>query len=296
MMRSTADLHLRGTLLSMAGMTVISPDGLLLKLISDTDVWTILLYRLGFLAVCLALWLGLRYRRRWFDIWRGIGVPGLVAIAGFTGSGLGFVGAMRHTSVADTLLIFATIPLWSALIGWLFIRERVRPRTLVAMVIAVCGVGFIVAGSASRGALLGDMIAVGTAFSQACALVALRKAGNRDMTPVLCAAGALAALISAPFASPLNTTAHDMTILLFLGLVLQPVALTLFASGARYIPAAEVALMAMVETVLGPIWAWLGIGETPGMNTLTGGAIVLFAIAVNNLLALRERPAAARIP
>lgn len=270
-------------------MIVISPDGLLIKLIGDTGVWTIILYRLGFLAVALALWLALRYRRRWLDIWRGIGVPGVIAIAGLTGSGIGFVGAMTHTSVADTLLIFATIPLWSALIGWLFIGERVRPRTLAAMGVALCGVGFIVAGSLGRGALLGDMIAVGTAFSQATALVALRKAGNRDMTPVLCAAGLIAALIALPFADPVATTAHDMHILLFLGFVQQPLALTLFVSGARYIPAAEVALLALVETVLGPIWAWLGIGEAPGANTLIGGAVVLCAIIGNNLLALRAR-------
>lgn len=284
------DNHLRGTLLSAAGMMVISPDGLLLKLIGSADVWTIILYRLGFLSITLGLWLLLRYRRRVLAVWRGIGVPGLIATVCMVGASLGFVGAMRNTTVADALLIFATMPLWSALIGWLFIGERVRPRTVVAMLVALCGIAFIVSGSIGRGVLLGDLIALFTAISHGAALVALRKAGDRDMTPVLCAAGVLSALIALPFAAPPSlVSGHDMLILAFLGFVQQPLALVLFISGARYIPAAEVALLALVETMLGPLWAWLGLGEVPTTEAFIGGTIVLCAIVGNNMVALRER-------
>lgn len=283
--------HLRGMLISAAGMTVISPDGVLLKLISGTGLWTVVLYRLGFLALTLLAALALRYRREMPRLWRRMGRAGLFSALLLAIANITFVGAMLHTSVADTLLLLATLPFWSALLGRVCIGERVRLRTWIAMLVAVGGIVVIVGGSLGRGRALGDSLALITAILQGANLVVWRRSGDRNMLPALCLSGVLAALVGLALGHPLATTPHDMVILAFLGFVQQPLAMSLFLSGTRYIPAAEVALLALVETVLGPLWAWIGVGEVPARSALLGGVIVVGAIVVNSWLAVRaQRP------
>lgn len=284
-----ATAHLRGMLLSAAGMTVISPDGVLLKLISGTGLWTIVFYRLGFLAITLGVALALRYRARVWMVWLAMGRAGWLSSLLLGAANLTFVGAMLHTSVADTLLLLATLPFWSALLGQICIGERVRVRTWVAMLVALSGIATIVGGSLGHGKLLGDLLALATAVLQAANLVVWRHAGDRNMLPALCLSGVLAAAVGLVLGHPVSTTRHDMVILAFLGVIQQPLAMSLFLSGTRFVPAAEVALLALVETVLGPIWAWIGVGEVPAATALGGGVIVIGAIFVNSLLGVREQ-------
>jgi len=284
-----ADAHVRGMLLSAAGMTVISPDGVLLKLISGTGLWTVILYRLGFLAVTLALALAIYYRGRVVTVWRSMGHAGLLSSLLLGAANLTFVGAMLHTSVADTLLLLATLPFWSALLGRVCIGERVRLRTWGAMLVAVSGIVLIVSGSLGHGKLVGDLLALATAILQAANLVVWRRSGDRNMLPALCLSGVLAAGVGLALGHPAATTRHDMLILAFLGFVQQPLAMTLFLSGTRYVAAAEVALLALVETVLGPIWAWIGVGEVPTATAIGGGVIVVAAILANSWLGVREQ-------
>lgn len=280
---------MRGMLLSAAGMAVISPDGVLLKLISGTGLWTVVLYRLGFLALTLMAFLLIRYRRGWLALWRGMGRAGLLSAVLLGISNLTFVGAMLHTSVADTLLLLATLPFWGALLGRIFIGERVRLRTWLAMSVALGGIVIIVAGSLGHGKLLGDGLALATAVLQGANLVVWRRAGDRDMLPALCLSGVFCALVGLALGHPLATTRHDMLILAFLGFVQQPLAMSLFLSGTRYIPAAEVALLALVETVLGPLWAWIGVGEIPAASALIGGVVVVGAIVANSWFGVRAQ-------
>lgn len=291
MSQAPADAHLRGMLLSAAGMLVISPDGVLLKLLSGTGLWTVIFYRLGFLAVALGIVLALYYRHRVWSVWGSIGAAGWLSALLLGAGNLTFVGAMLHTSVADTLLLVATLPFWSALFGRFCIGERVRVRTWIAMLVALAGTVVIVGGSLGHGKLLGDMLALATAMLQAANLVVWRHADDRNMLPALCLSGALAAAVGLALGHPAVTTRHDMIILAFLGFVQQPLAMSLFLSGTRFVPAAEVALLALVETVLGPIWAWVGVGEVPAASALGGGVIVIAAITVNSLLSVRAQRA-----
>ena len=118
----------------------------------------------------------------------------------------------------------------------------------------------------------------------------LRKVGRRDMTPTVCLAGFLGAAVAFPLAAPATVNSYDLAVLAALGAIVLPLALTLFISGTRYVPAAEVALMALLETVLGPIWVWLGVGEIPAVLTVVGGVIVIAAIVGNSVFALKPRP------
>ena len=287
---TSRSLYMRGILLSAAGMAVLSPDALMIRLVRDAGPWEIIFYRTLFMGISLGVYLGIRHRRDLWATMRQAGWPlalstGLLAI-----SNIGFVGAITHTTVANTLVILATMPFFSAIFGWLLIGETVSRRTWTAIVAAIVGIVVIFSGSLGSGNWIGDALAVGTAIAHSLNLVVLRKVAPRDMTPALFLSGFAAAAMVLPFAAPATVNAHDLGVIAILGFGIVPLALTFYLSGTRYVPAAEVALLALVETVLGPIWVWLGIGEVPAPIAFLGGAIVLGAIVINALLALRRRP------
>jgi len=288
---SSRSAYLRGLALSASGMLVLSPDGLLLRLIRDATTWDVIFYRSLFIGISLTTVLAVWQRQRFLSHWRGIGRAGLLAAIFLAGGNIGFVGAVANTSVANTLVILAAMPFFAALLGRALIGERVRGRTWVAIGLAMGGILIIFAGSLGGGTWRGDLLAVFTTLMHALNLVALRMAGDRDMTPAVALGGILAALAVAPFASFAPLTGHDLAILGLLGLVQLPLALSLFIAGARTVPAAEVALLSLIETVLGPLWAWIGVGEVPRPASFVGGALVIVAVVLNSALGVRDRQA-----
>lgn len=288
-------LYLRGILLAAAGMTIISPDGMMLHSLESAPAIDVLFWRSFGVGVALTVILAMVYRGRLPGVVRAQGWPGAAAAALMaTANGL-FVVAMLHTSVANTLILLATMPFWSALLGVLLIGEAVRPRTWVAIVLALGGIGVIFSGSFGGGfgseTLLGDLAALGAALCHGLNLVMLRRAGDRDMTAALAASGFITATVCLPFLSPGAVAPRDWAILLALGFVILPIALTLFFAGARYAPAAEVALLSLIETVLGPLIAWAVLGDAPTQRALIGGGLVLAAVGGNALIGILRRPA-----
>jgi drug/metabolite transporter (DMT)-like permease len=202
---------------------------------------------------------------------------------------ISFVGALVHTTAANTLVIMAATPLFSALMGRVFIGEGVSRRTWLTIFSAFGGVVLIFSESLGSGSGGGDLFAVLAALSQAAALVMLRHAGCDDIFPILGLAGFLGVAMVWPFAEPLGVFVNDLIILAVVGLVMLPVAFGLFLTGVKWVPAAAVSLMALIETVLGPLLVWLVIGEEPSRWALAGGAVVLCAIVFNAAGALHER-------
>jgi len=283
--------HLKGLLLSGVGMLVISPDGLLVKLVQQADALQIVFWRTLLTAITLSLVLLLVRGRGVVAHVRGMGRVGFGASLMVGLSNISFVTAMTMTTVANTLVVLATLPLFSAVLGLLLIGERVRPRTWMAIVLAMIGVVILLAGSAGLGggSLAGDCVALGIPLFMGLALVLLRKAGDRDTVPVVALGGVVSALLVLPWCDPLAVTAEDMAVIALMGCLVTPLALSLYTSGARYLPAAEVALLALIETVLGSVWAWVGVGEVPAPLTVAGGALVVLAIVGNSVLALTAR-------
>lgn len=278
----------RGLLMSASGMFVISPDGLLLRLVRDATPWDLIFYRTLFLGIGLGFVLLVRYRTDVGRVLRRMGRLGLLSAFLMAASNITFVGAIAQTTVANTLVILATMPLFSAVLAWLLISEKVGGRTWVSILVALAGIVIIFAESLGTGHWMGNALAALTALGMGLNLVVLRHAGTRDVIPALCLSGFAAAAAVLPFAAaPSVITGQDMAVMAFMGFVVLPVSLCLFFGGTRYVPAAEVALLALIETVLGPLWTWLGVGETPSPLSLLGGGIVIAAIAVNAGMALR---------
>jgi len=278
----------RGLLLVALAAIVWSTGGLIVRSLEATDVWTTVFWRGVFAALFLAAFIAARDRGRAVQLFRSMGRPGLIVGVCFASASVAFIIALSLTSVANTLIILSTSPLIAALLGRVVLGERVRARSWLAMLAALAGVAIMASGSVASGSLIGDMFALVIAISLAVATVTIRKYREVRMTPAACLAAALAALMAAPLASPLAVTGGDFGLLFVFGAVQLGTGLALFTTGARLAPAAEVALLSVLETILGPIWVWVVLGEHPGRLALLGGGIVLTALAVHTMLDLRR--------
>jgi drug/metabolite transporter (DMT)-like permease len=278
--------HIKGLAIATAGILVLSPDSLLVRLIS-VDPWTQLFWRGLLMAVGVGIGLAVNYRSNLPKAFRNIGRPGLLAGALIGAGTMLFVQALSRTSVAHVFIIIGVGPLFAALLGRIFLKEAVHLHTWLAIGGALAGIWVAVANDAQDGRLAGDLCAAVAALCQACYLTVLRSSQDVDMTPTVAVGGALVALIVWPLAAPLSLTPMDVVFSLLLGLVVLPVSLALIAIGPRYLPAPEVSLVMLLEIALGPYWVWLVLDEEPGGRAFVGGAIVLTVLVFHSVAALR---------
>jgi drug/metabolite transporter (DMT)-like permease len=204
--------------------------------------------------------------------WAGLGVAVCTAIASGT-----FIVALNHANVANVLFMQALSPIAAALLAWLALGESITRRAGVAMGIAVLGVGLMVGGAGSGGA-----VGIGASFvmmlSFAVALVITRHRREVSMAPAICLSQVIVVLAAAPFADPSSITRRDLGLLALLGVGQMGLGLIFLVIGARLIPAAEVALITLLEVVLGPLWVWISIDEKPAPTALLGGLVVILAV------------------
>ena len=282
MNRST---HLKGIAVSTAGVIAISPDSLLIRLI-DADVWTLSLWRGLLLASTLAVVQLVRHRGRVFDGYAAMGSRGL--LAGLL-SGIGticFVSAITYTTVANVLILLGGTPLVAALMGRVFLGEVVPARTWVAIGGALTGI-VVTVGGAVAGPQAGDLFALGTVLCMAGYFTTVRAASAVDMTPCIVISGLVAALLALPFAHSGDLVATQIPYLVLLCALVIPLSFSLLTLGPRYLPAHEVALIGLLEAVLGPYLVWLVLDEHPGAAALVGGAIVLAVLSAHSVIGLR---------
>ena len=278
----------KGYLITALGVLAVSPDGLLTRFISADFVtitcWRALLF--GLVAMSFVI---LRYRTRTFSLLAGFSWAEYCVMACYGIGNLLFIYSITHTSVANTLFMLSTTPIWAALIAWLFLKERVPRRTWVAIGAVLIGIIIITRGSHGKeGAWIGDLAGLLGAGVLALQFSIIRFARSRDTLPALAMSGILTGLVLSQFIDPMATSNNDLFFLFIMGAVMLPVASSLMFMGPRYIPAPEVSLMMLLETILGPIWVWLVVKENPGIYSIVGGTIVLLTLAINTWLGLRE--------
>ncbi len=291
---SAAARQRRGFWITLAGALVLCPDTLLVRLI-DTDAWTLTFWRGLLMGSALFVFFALYQGRGWPARIRQVGWPGLGAALLFGANAVCFVVALEYTTVANTLLIVATSPLFAAALSWIFLGERVSLRTGLAILSCGIGIALIFSGSLfggeRSGSLWGDLSALGTAVGMAGGFVVVRRHRQVNMIPAMALgslfAGAFALPLALATATPFGLDATQFGLTLVMGLVLLPVAFGLITIGPRYIPAPEVGLMMLLETVLGPLIVWAAIGEEASVEALIGGAVVVCTLAVHALLGLR---------
>ncbi len=280
-------MHAKGLLITACGVLVISPDGLLTRLIT-TDHWTMIFWRALFLSFGMWLVINLVYPNRAWQQYKTVRGPGLLMVGAYSLGTISFIFAITHTSVANTLIILSTTPLFAAIIGRLLLHERIQPRTMVAILLVCIGITVLASGSAEQeGGLLGDLAAILGSFFLACGFSFVRRFPGVSAFSAISCSGLLTAVMILPLASPFAVSQADMGYLLVMGLYMLPIGTALMFLGPRYIPAPEVGLLLLLESILGPVWVWLALGEEPGVSTLLGGAIVISTLAINTIWALK---------
>jgi drug/metabolite transporter (DMT)-like permease len=291
----TAHAARRGMLLVASAAVCWSSGGLIARLVA-TDPWTTNLWRGLFGAAFLAAAIQLGRGPGMVASWRVIGWPGVAIAACLATASTCFLLSLARTSVANTLILMSVGPYVTGLLAWLVLGERLRRRTWITMAVAVTGAVMMVSGSFARGAASGDLLAIAMASAFATATVLMRRHPGVRMTPAAALGAALTSLFALPLASPLAAAPRDVALLALFGVGQFGVGFLLFTAGARLLPAAETALIGMLETVLGPFWVWLVIGESPDRASLAGGGLILAALVAHAALDLARPPAPVVLP
>ncbi len=281
-------LYRRGILQLVASGFFLSTAGIALRLVEQADGWQILFYRSFALSVTILLILVFQKRSRFFDEFRGLGWNDCL-LAVFLGTGfVAYVFALLYNTVANALFIFSCAPFLAGFLGWILLGERVATRTWLAIGVAMSGLAVMVGSELAVSRYLGTLLALWIPIAYAASIIAVRRSKRDNMLVALCLAGLVAGCLSAFFVTDYALTPRDLIISLYLGVFQVGVGFTLVVLGSRYVPAAQVGLLALVEPVLAPIWAWMGVGEVPGLATIVGGTIIFLAIGTDGILNIKS--------
>lgn len=282
----------KGFLITIIGVLFIVPDSLFIRVI-EADTLTIAFWRntLSGLVLCLAYLMlgGTKPFKQAFNAGRPAWI--YMFFIGFTG--ILFVMAIQNTSVANTVFILATMPVFAAFFSWLSLGERISQRMIWTIFFVIIGIGVIAAGSGhtENAHLFGDIIALIAAANFAIALTAARRAKSVSLVPLAAIAYIISGIVVIPFTDVFDFPAHQWWIIGLHGALFTTISMAFLTLGPRYITSAEVALLILLESVLAPILVWLVIGEDPGLWTLIGGAIIISVLFISNMIVLmRKKP------
>ncbi len=280
--------YLLGVVIVIAGGAFLSTSGILLRIMDSAVGWQIIFFRsLTFFFTILTI-LAFKYGRNTFAAYKAIGNQGLIASILLGLGSTCYIFAMLNTTVANVVFIIGSAPLVTALVAWIFLKEKVSSWSLITMVVAMVGIGLMLVDGLVSGGLFGNILAVFMVFMFAFYLLILRANKDKDMVPATGLSGLVTFVIAGVMVTDLNISHHDLLICIALGSVQFGLGFLLLTVGTRFIPAAEVALFALSESILNPLWVWIGVDEVPSTFTLYGSGIVLVAVIAYSMIAIHN--------
>ncbi|MFO1133189.1 MAG: DMT family transporter [Hyphomicrobiales bacterium] len=287
--------HRIGLLLAAGAALCWSTSGLFVRGIS-TDLMTMLFWRGLFSgSAVFALFFAME-RGRGVAVLRTLGWPALGVALLSAMSMIAGISALRFTTVADAMVIYATVPFVTAALAYVVIGERPSRSTLIGSAVALFGVGVMLWGAKMGGSLLGQFFAVLMTLGMAGFSTIMRKYRNVPMLPAMALSAWVCSFTCFWFAAPLSVSLHDFLLCAAFGIVQNASGLALYTFATKRIPAAESTLLASLEVPFTPLWVFVFLGETPSLQTLVGGGIVLAALFMHILSEFRRRPAAMAMP
>jgi drug/metabolite transporter (DMT)-like permease len=288
MRRRAENDHRKGVLLMVSAALCWSLSGILVRNVSVTNPWEIVFWRSAFMTLFMVLVLARWHGTAAFAKVRSVGRAGMLSGSLLASMFFFFILSLTRTTVANTMVLTSVAPLFVALFGWWFLRERIAPRTWVAMIAALAGIALMFADSLGGGGTAGNLLALCVPLAFGLNVSVLRRMhASVDMVPAVLIAGIISSLVALPLAWPFSATPHDLLFLSALGFLQLGMGCLLMTLATRHLAAAEIGLYSLIENVAAPLWVWVGIGERPGALALAGGAVVISAIGANQWLALR---------
>ena len=277
----------KGSLLAFVAVMFITPDSLFIRL-SNLDTWGLVFYRgiIPFFAVFFGMLL--IYKLNFFKILFNSGVHGIIYITTFSITNITFVVSIQNTNVANTLVMIATAPMLSAILGAIFLKEPPDRKTLISIIITFFAIIYIFFDSLKVGNLYGDILGFITAFGLALGAITIRSAKTKNLVPAAVVGKLFVASFALFFIESFVLIDRDLFIVPLMCILCVAIPFVLVTIAPRFITAAEVNLFFLLETIIGPIWVWVIINEQPSIETLQGGAIIVITLAIHSFLKLRK--------
>ena len=280
----------KGSLLAFVAVMFITPDSLFIRL-SNVDTWGLVFYRgiIPFFTVFLGMLL--IYKLSFFKILFNSGYHGLIYIGTFSITNITFVVSIQNTNVANTLVMIATAPMLSAILGAIVLKEPPDRKTWISIIITFLSVVYIFFDSIKVGNFYGDILGFITAVGLAVGAITIRSAKTKNLVPAAVIGKLLVATFALLFIESFVLLDRDLIIVPLMCVLCVAIPFVLVTIAPRFIPAAEVNLFFLLETILGPIWVWLIIKEQPSIETLQGGLIIIATIGIHSFMKLKNSKA-----
>ena len=277
----------KGSLLAFVAVMFITPDSLFVRL-SNVDTWGLVFYRgiIPFFTVFLAMLL--IYKLSFFKMLLSSSYHGLIYVPTFSVTNITFVVSIQNTNVANTLVMIATAPMLSAILGSIFLKEPPDKKTWISIIITFLAIIYIFFDSIKLGNFYGDILGFITAIGLAVGAVTIRSAKSKNLVPAAVVGKLLVATFALFFIESFVLENKDLIIVPLMCILCVAIPFVLVTIAPRFIPAAEVNLFFLLETIIGPVWVWLIIKEQPSIETLQGGLVIILTLAIHSFLKLKK--------
>ena len=277
----------KGSLLAFIAVMLITPDSIFIRL-SNIETWGMLFYRGAIPFVVVLIGLIFFYKNNLLKALIGIGYPGIFYVISFSICNITFIISIQNTNVANTLVMIAMAPMLSAILGSIFLKEVPDQKTWIAIIITLISVTYIFYDSIEMGNFYGDLFGIITAFGLACNAVIARYAKNRDLVPSAVIGKLCVAVFALFFVDSFSLVGTDLIIVPLMCVMCVAIPFVLVTIAPRFIPAEEVNLFFLLETIIGPFWVWMVIKEQPSIETIQGGVVIILTIAIHSFLKLEK--------
>ena len=277
----------KGSLMAFIAVMFITPDSLFIRL-SNVDTWGLVFYR-GFIPFCLVL-IGMLivYKLNFFKMLFNSGYHGLIFITTFSITNITFVVSIQNTNVANTLVMIALAPMLSAILGGIFLKEIPDRKTWAAIGVTFLAAVYIFFDSLQLGNIYGDILGFITALGLAINAVTIRSAKKKNLLPAAVVGKLFVAIFAMFFIETYTLIERDLIIVPLMSIMCVAIPFVLVTIAPRFIPAEEVNLFFLLETIIGPFWVWMVIKEQPSLETIQGGSIIILTIAIHSYLKLKK--------
>ena len=277
----------KGSLLAFVAVMFITPDTLFIRLAS-VDTWSLVFYRgiIPFFTVLIGMLI--IYKYEFFKMLFTSGHHGLIYIVTFSITNIAFVVSIQNTNVANTLVMIAMAPMLSAILGAFFLKEIPDGKTWVAIGITFIAAVYIFYDSLQLGSIFGDLLGLLCALGLAVGAVTIRSAKNKNLVPAAVVGKLVVAIFAMFFIETYALLDKDLLIVPLMCVMCVAIPFVLVTIAPRFIPAEEVNLFFLLETIIGPFWVWMVIKEQPSLETIQGGIIIILTIATHSFLKLKK--------
>ena len=277
----------KGSLLAFIAVMLITPDSLLIRL-SNIETWGMLFYRGAIPFVVVLIGLLIFYNKNFLNALFNVGYTGIFYTISFAICNITFLVSIQNTSVANTLVMVAMAPMISAILGGIFLKEIPDKKTWVAILITFFSAIYIFYDSIQLGNFFGDFMGFVTATGLAVNAVLVRSAKDRDLLPSAVLGKLCVAIFAFFFVESFDLVGNDMIYIPLMCVLCVAIPFVLVTIAPRFIPAEEVNLFFLLETIIGPIWVWMIINEQPSIETVQGGIVIILTIAIHSFLKLKK--------